>query len=74
MKTCPYRFSYPADSNPVSEYMPDAWVVPYACMTITMCIGIAVLLETPPPLFELKLMYSYVIELADSESDLVFFQ
>ena len=26
-----------------------------------------------PPLFELKLMYSYVIELADSESDLGFF-
>ena len=57
----------------MSECMPDAWVVPYACMTITMCIGIAVLLENPPPLLELKLMYSYVIELADSESDLGFF-
>ena len=33
-----------------------------------------VLLEKPPPLFfELKLTYSYVIELADSESDLGFF-
>ena len=31
-----------------------------------------VLLENPPH-FELKLMYSYVIELADSKSDLVFF-
>ena len=29
--------------------------------------------EPPPLLFELKLMYSYVIELADSESDRGFF-
>ena len=26
-------------------------------------------LETPPPLFDVKLVYSYVIEFADSESD-----
>ena len=29
-----------------------------------------VLVYTPPPLFDLKLLYSYVIEVADSESDL----
>ena len=32
------------------------------------------LLYKPPSLFELKLIYSYVIEVADSESDLGFFQ
>ena len=26
--------------------------------------------ETPPPLFDLKIVYSYVVEVADSESDL----
>ena len=26
--------------------------------------------KTPPPLFDLKIVYSYVIEVADSESDL----
>ena len=28
--------------------------------------------ENPSPLFQLKLVYSYVIEVADSESDLSF--
>ena len=28
------------------------------------------LVENPPPLFDLKLVYSYVIEVADPESDL----
>ena len=30
-------------------------------------------LQKNPPLFKLKLMYSYVIEVADSESDLVLY-
>ena len=29
-----------------------------------------ILLNPPPPLFDLKLLYSYVIEVADSEYDL----
>ena len=28
--------------------------------------------KSPPPLFDLKLVYSYVVEVADSESDLGF--
>ena len=30
----------------------------------------SVLVNTPPPLFDLKVVYSYVIQVADSESDL----
>ena len=36
-------------------------------------MNIRALLENPPALFDLKLMHSYVIELTDSESDLVCF-
>ena len=37
------------------------------------CTNIGTPRETPLPLFDQKLVYSYVIELADSESDLGLF-
>ena len=38
-----------------------------------MIENLVLLEKPPPPLFDPKLVYSYVIEVADSESDLGFF-
>ena len=37
-----------------------------------LAVGFPALLYTPPPLFDLKIGYSYVIEVADSEYQLLF--
>ena len=37
---------------------------------LCLCYIFGTSLQNPPPLFHLNLVYSYVIEVADSESDL----
>ena len=58
----------PQSSCPYNPHSPIVRCEYLYAWRLTSIIGAG--RETPPPLFDLKIVYSYVIEVADSESDL----